>query len=70
MAADKSWMSYRMPFGKHKSETLGMVRIRDLSWIVWMSKQDPQNYIGEVVKGKCLECIAYINETNPGELGK
>jgi hypothetical protein len=64
--ADRSWMEYTIPRGKHKGDTLGMVRISDLSYIDWFSRQEKGNDAesNEIID-KCNECVEYLNKVDP-----
>lgn len=55
-----------MPFGKHKGETLSMIRINDISYLVWAA-EDISN---AEVKEQCQKAIAYLNEVDPFSLSK
>jgi hypothetical protein len=59
-------MSFVMPFGKHKGETLSMIRINDISYLVWAA-EDISN---AEVKEQCQKAIAYLNEVDPFSLSK
>lgn len=64
--ADRSWMSFKMPFGKYKGDTLGMIRINDIGYIVWAA----DNISNADVKEQCDKALAYINEVDPWSLPK
>jgi hypothetical protein len=59
--ADRSWMSFRMPLGKYKGETLGMVKIKDPDYVRWFVAQTWTNFIN-IELSKMYE---YLNETDP-----
>jgi uncharacterized protein (DUF3820 family) len=56
---NKSWMSFKMPFGKYKGQTLAMVRIRDTGYVFWCAEN-----LDHCPK-EILQCIEYINRVDP-----
>jgi hypothetical protein len=64
--ADKSWMSYVMPFGKYKGDTLAIIRMNDVGYLLWAA----DNISNPEIKEQCNKAIAYINEVDPWSLSK
>lgn len=62
--ADKSWMSFMMPFGKYKGDTLGTIRLNDVQYLVWLS----ENVSHQQVREQSEKAIAYLNEVDPWSL--
>jgi len=62
--ADRSWMSYKMPFGKYKGDTLAIIRMNDVGYLVWAE----ENIKHLEVKNQLDKAIAYINEVDPYSL--
>ena len=62
--ADRTWMSYKMPFGKYKGDTLAIIRINDIGYLVWAAENIKQ----AEVKEQLNKAIAYINEVDPWAL--
>ena len=62
--ADRSWMSYVMPFGKYKGDTLAIIRMNDIGYLVWLS----ENVTNPEVREQCLKALDYISEVDPCSL--
>jgi uncharacterized protein (DUF3820 family) len=54
-------MSYKMPFGKYKGDTLAIIRMNDIGYVVWAAENIKQ----PEVKEQLDKAIAYINEVDP-----
>ena len=63
--ADRSWMSYKLPFGKYAGQTLAMVRMNDLQYVIWLSEQEPTNSSAIEAVQAANNCIAYLYEVDP-----
>ena len=57
-------MSYKMPFGKYKGDTLAIIRMNDVGYLVWAA----ENIKHLEVKDQLDKAIAYINEVDPYSL--
>lgn len=66
--SDRSWMSYIAPFGKHKNDTLQIIRMNDLQYVIWMSEQKSEGTSSIEFINKCKDCIEYLRETDPWSL--
>jgi uncharacterized protein (DUF3820 family) len=62
--ADRTWMNYKMPFGKYKGDTLAIIRMNDIGYLVWAAENIKQ----AEVKEQLNKAIAYINEVDPWSL--
>ena len=65
---DRTWMSVKMPFGKHMGDTLGMIRSNDQSYLFWLANELKKPSIREsdkVLKVEVDKAIAYINTIDP-----
>ena len=63
---DRSWMSYKMPFGKYKGDTLEIIRINDPQYLIWGA----DNINNREVRRECEKAITYLNEVDPWALNK
>jgi hypothetical protein len=61
---DRSWMSFVMPFGKYKGDTLGTIRTNDAQYLLWRS----ENVSHGKVRKQREKAIAYLNEVDPWSL--
>lgn len=57
----QKWASYIVPVGKHKGETLAMVRMNDMDWFVWAT----ENMKMEPLRTMLKEGMKYLEETDP-----
>jgi len=57
-------MSFKMPFGKYKGDTLAVIRMNDIGYLVWAAENIKQIEIKEQLD----KAIAYINEVDPWSL--
>ena len=62
--ADRSWMSYVMPFGKYRGDTLAIIRMNDIGYILWAAENIKQPDVNEQFQ----KALAYINEVDPWSL--
>jgi hypothetical protein len=65
--ADRSWMSFIMPLGKYKGDTLGMVKIKDPGYLRWLVDNIPWSNSMNAALSKAYE---YLQETDPGFFDK
>jgi len=60
--ADRSWMSFVMPIGKkHKGETLGMIRINDIDYLIWAA----DTIVQEPLHTELQKAMKYLEEVDP-----
>ena len=53
-----------MPFGKYKGDTLAIIRMNDIGYLVWAAENIKQTE----VKEQFDKALAYINEVDPWSL--
>jgi hypothetical protein len=64
MGKSDEWRGYVINFGKYKGDTLGIIRINDPKYILWLY----ENAHSSEVKNVCLVALTHINSTAPQDL--